>query len=471
MLRKRAVHKDVTDVNVYAAKRLKDMAQSLGGLAKTFGKIKEEPGLTKEDGIAALEAASAMVCGDCTTCGIRKECRREGDEENYYLYYLLRTFEKKGRVEFEDMPRRFLEVCRRKSDYLGQLNRNLGRATMNLTWKNRFLESRDAVMVQFEEMAGILEEFSGQMEQAADVTGEWEPELKAALRKRRIAVENLLVLRYGEQKREVFMTAHMTDGRCMTARDAAETVGRAMKGNFSPARDGKTIITRNAAAFRFIEDGKYRMLFGSSRVPREGEELSGDSYTFKSGLPGQAIMSLSDGMGSGKAANEDSEKVIELTEQLLGTGFSPRSALKLVNTVLLLTGQNERPATMDLCLVDLYSGVAEAMKLGAAASFLMGKDGIEILESEHVPAGIINPVEPVLLSKKLWDGDRIVMVSDGVLDAMPGEAKEEAFMDFLAGMSPAGPQETAEMILTFALSFEGEPQDDMTVLVGGIYGR
>lgn len=471
MLRKRAVHKDMTDVNAYAAKRLKDMAQSLEGLAKTFEKSRGENGLTREDGIAALEAASAMVCGECETCGIKRECRREEEEENYYLYYLLRTFEKKGRVEFEDMPRRFLEVCRRKSDYLGQLNRNLGRATMNLAWKNRFLESRDAVMVQFEEMAGILEEFSGQMEQAMDVTRTWEDELRAVLRKRRIAAESLLVLQYEEQRREVFMNARMTNGRCMTAKDAAELIGRAMKGTWSPSRDGKTIITRNAAPFRFVEDGKYRILFGSSRVPREGEEISGDSYTFKSGIPGQAIMSLSDGMGSGKAANSDSEKVIELTEQLLGTGFSARAALKLVNTVLLLTGQNERPATLDLCLVDLYSGVVEVMKLGAVASFIMGHESVEVLESEHVPAGILNPVEPMLLSKKLWDGDRIIMVSDGVLDAMPGEEKEEAFKDFLGGLPPAGPQETAEMILTFALSFEGEPRDDMTVLVGGIYGR
>ena len=309
------------------------------------------------------------------------------------------------------------------------------------------------------------------MEQAADVTMTWEAELRTALRKRRIAAETLLVLQYGEQRREVFLTARMTNGRCMTARDAAEVVGRAMKGSWSPARDGKTIITRNAASFRFIEDGKYRILFGSSRAPREGEEISGDSYTFKSGLPGQAIMSLSDGMGSGKAANEDSEKVIELIEQLLGTGFSARAALKLVNTVLLLTGQNERPATLDLCLVDLYSGVMEIMKLGAAASFVISEKGVEVLESEHVPAGVLNPVEPVLLSKKLWDRDKVIMVSDGVLDAMPGEDKENAFKDFLSGLPEAGPQETAEMILTFALSFDGEPRDDMTVLVGGIYGR
>ena len=78
---------------------------------------------------------------------------------------------------------------------------------MNLTWKNRFLESRAAVMTQFEELAGILEEFSGQMEQALDVTMTWEGELKTALRKRRIDVEGLLVLQYGQGRREVFMTA------------------------------------------------------------------------------------------------------------------------------------------------------------------------------------------------------------------------------------------------------------------------
>lgn len=471
MLKKRAVHRDMADLNAYTAKRLRDMAQSMGVLAKTFGKAKEEPGLTKEDGIAALEAATALVCGECVGCGIRNQCRQGDEEENYYLYYLLRTFEKKGSVDYEDMPRRFLEVCRRKSDYLGHLNRNLGRATMNLTWKNRFLESRDAVMVQFEEMAGILEEFSGQMERAADVTAKWEPALQAMLRKRRIAAENVLVLQYEEEQREVFFTARMTNGRCMTARDAAELVGRAMKGTWSPAKDGKTIITRNAAAFRFVEDGKYRMLFGSSRVPRGGEEISGDSYTFKNRLPGQAIISLSDGMGSGRMANADSEKVIELAEQLLETGFSPRAALKLVNTVLLLTGMNERPATLDLCLVDLYSGVVEAMKLGAVASFIIGQESVEMFESDHVPAGIMNPVEPVLLSRKLWDGDRIVMVSDGVLDAMPGEEKEDAFRDFLAGLPEAGPQETAEMVMTYALSLDAEPKDDMTVLVGGIYGR
>lgn len=159
--------------------RLAEISESLGQLAKVMKNSGEDPGLSREDGIAALESAASMVCGSCDRCGMKQECLEDQDGENYFLYYLLRSFEKKGALEYPDMPREFLDRCRKKTDYLRELNRSLGRSTMNLAWKNRFLESRDAVMLQFEEMAGILGEFSGQMEQAADVTEALVPAVRA----------------------------------------------------------------------------------------------------------------------------------------------------------------------------------------------------------------------------------------------------------------------------------------------------
>ena len=47
----------------------------------------------------------------------------------------------------------------------------------------------------------------------------------------------------------------------------------------------------------------------------------------------------------------------------------------------------------------------------------MGEEGIQVLKAGQVPAGALGQAEPVLLSQKLWDGDRLVMVTDGVLDA------------------------------------------------------
>lgn len=469
MLR-RNKRRDMADVNVYTAKRLNDMAQSLGLLARScVDNMDGETGLTKDDALAAMQMSAAMVCGECNKCNLYSD---SGKEDSYYLYYLLRAFEQKGHVEYEDMPRFFLETCRRKDEYVGQLNRNLGRATMNLEWKNRFLESRDTVMVQFRELAVILEEFAHQMEQATDITGLRGEAVRHLFRIHHMAVENMLLLEYENQQREAYLTVRTTNGSCVTAKEAAVLLGQALGSRgWSVPRDTRALVTRQPATLRFIEEGSYRMLYGVARLAKGGEGISGDNYTCSVNTPGQVIMSLSDGMGSGEMASKESRRVVELTQQLLETGFSARAALKMVNTILLLTGAEQHPATLDLCCVDLHTGVLEAMKLGAVATFVLGEGGVDILEAGDVPAGVLNPVEPVLLSKKLWDGDRIVMVSDGVLDACPGENKELALKEYIEGMPLKTPQDMAERILRFACQSIPAPRDDMTVLTAVVWKR
>ncbi|CUX50059.1 MULTISPECIES: SpoIIE family protein phosphatase [Clostridia] len=470
MFRRKAAHHDMADVNVYTAKRLNDMASSLGELAKACtDDLSAEQGLTKEDGKAALETAAAMVCAGCNKCIVYPG--KEQDNQ-YYLQYLVRAFEQKGSVDYGDMPRFFLETCKRKDDYMVQLNRGLGRATMNLAWKNRFLESRDAVIVQFKELAVILEEFSHQVEHSIDITPDWEDEIKRAFRRNHIIVEKMLILEYENHQREAFLTMRTLNGRCMTVKEAAEILENAIEeGEWTVAPDGRNLVTKQADTIRFVEKGEYRVLYGVAKAVKSGEEVSGDNYTFGQVQPGQVIMSLSDGMGSGKVAEEESRQVIELTQRLLEAGFSTRAALKMVNTVLLLTGISQHPATLDLCCIDLKTGIMEAMKLGAAATYILSEKGVELLEAGEVPMGILNPVEPVLLSKKLWDDNRIIMVSDGVLDALPVDEKELMLQEFIAGMPVKNPQDMADRILLFARSFSDKAADDMTVLTAGIWKR
>lgn len=89
---------------------------------------------------------------------------------------------------------------------------------MNLSWKNRFLESRDAVVSQFRELSLILGEFSHQIDQAADITEEYGYIMKKLFRRCHVAVENMLILEYESGRREAYVTARTTNGRCMTAR-------------------------------------------------------------------------------------------------------------------------------------------------------------------------------------------------------------------------------------------------------------
>ena len=466
---KRNRRRDMADVNIYTAERLNEMARSLGELARACNdRMEEERGLTRADALAAMQTAAAVVCGQCSRCNLYCDAEKE---DSYYLYYLLRSFEQKGRVEYEDMPRLFLEACRNKEEYLAQLNRNLGRATMNLEWKNRFLESRDTVMVQFRELAVMLEEFAGQMSRAADITDQKEDAVRRLFRLHQIAVDNMLLLEHEKSYREAYVTMHALGGRCMTAKDAAALFGQAVGGRgwYAPP-DTRALITKQPGVMRFLEPGAYRMMYGVARMSKNGTGISGDNYTYSGSLPGQVIMSLSDGMGSGAAADQESRKVIELLQQLLETGFSARSALKMVNTILMLTGTEPHPSTLDLCCVDLCSGVLEAMKMGAVATFVLSNGQAEILDAGNLPAGVLSQAEPALLSRKLWDNDQIIMITDGVLDACPGLDKEQSLKEYLESMPVKTPQDMAERILRFACQ-NGGMQDDMTVLAAGIWKR
>ena len=183
------------------------------------------------------------------------------------------------------------------------------------------------------------------------------------------------------------------------------------------------------------------------------------------------MFSLCDGMGFGAEASRESRRIVELLETLLETGFAPRSAFKLVNTVLLLTGGEQHPAALDAGCIDLYTGALEIFKLGAPGAFVIGQEGIQVLEGRQVPAGALEQAEPVLLSRKLWDGDRLIMVTDGVLDALPGDDKEQVMGQFLDSLEEMPPQDMAEHVLDFALSFVPGARDDMTVLAVQVWKK
>lgn len=104
MFGNREVHRKLSGTGGYAAGRLAEISESLGQLAKVMKNSGEDPGLSREDGIAALESAASMVCGSCDRCGMKQECLEDQDGENYFLYYLLRSFEKRALWNIRTCP-------------------------------------------------------------------------------------------------------------------------------------------------------------------------------------------------------------------------------------------------------------------------------------------------------------------------------------------------------------------------------
>src|SRR5699024_1486104 len=179
---------------------------------------------------------------------------------------------------------------------------------------------------------------------------------------------------------------------------------------------------------------------------------------------------LSDGMGFGEEACRESTLVIELLEELLAAGFPEKTAIQMINTTLVIGREEIHYSTVDMTVFDLYTGECEIIKAGASSTFIKKKDSVEHLSSTSLPIGVMNHIEIDSVKRKLEDGDFVIMVTDGVLDALPVGEQDILLETIIQGSAISNPREMAHHILEQVLAWTGkEPADDMTLLAVGIW--
>jgi len=190
-----------------------------------------------------------------------------------------------------------------------------------------------------------------------------------------------------------------------------------------------------------------------------------------SDLPGgKKGVALSDGMGTGEKAFKESTMVVEMLEELLEAGFPVKTAIQMLNTALVIGRDEVQFATVDVSIFDLYSGKCEIVKAGGTTTFIKRKDHIEEVASVSLPIGVLQDIEVDIREIQMESGDFVIMVTDGVMDALPVGKQEELLMKFINETDIQNPRELAHFIMGKVLETSGTvPGDDMTILVVGIW--
>ena len=82
-------------------------------------------------------------------------------------------------------------------------------------------------------------------------------------------------------------------------------------------------------------------------------------------------------------------------------------------------------STVDISELDLYDGTCRFYKIGAAATFIRRNGIVECLISTSLPVGVSYKLDMEKSEKDLYNGDFLVMVSDGVLEYLHVPNPEE----------------------------------------------
>ena len=233
------------------------------------------------------------------------------------------------------------------------------------------------------------------------------------------------------------------------------------------SKSSRRIVASETVTIVFVEVASYQVLTGMARYTKKGESVSGDSFCFLE-LEDKKMLCLSDGMGSGVRAFQESGKIIDLLEKFLESGFDMETSVKMINSAMVLEGENHFFSTIDICSIDLYSGLCNFLKIGAAASFVKYKNRVEIIRSDSLPGGFLQKPDIEKSARKLESGDFVILISDGLLSGL--EEPEQTLSAIINKITMVQATEIAKEILRQIVKVNGyRVDDDMTVLVAGIW--
>lgn len=373
------------------------------------------------------------------------------------------------------------ELCKQRllgyADSFQELARSFGgefntvtedRQSLLEEWK--LWENRQVISKNLEEVAQIMTQVAMEELWYQPLEDKKNKLLLHTLRSESIFAENICYLPNEKGRKTIGMTLYTERKGGIPSSEVSDMLSVLLKKQFQASVTTPYLVDQIKRSFVFVEEAHYIALTGFSKAVKENETISGDNYSIIESEKGKLTILLSDGTGSGEQANRESERVLDLMERMLEAGFSVEMAINMINAAVFAGGKESSHPTLDVCNLDLYQGSCDICKIGGAASFLKREHQVEEISMGNLPLGIFQSVQVQNIHKQLQDGDYLILMTDGVLDAVDETDCEELMAETIRGLAEQNPQEIAEKLMQLVLCrCGGRILDDMTILVVGLW--
>lgn len=390
----------------------------------------------------------------CTGCINYKRC---WEKELYSTYsqlmdYLTTARDKSGAGFNGLLARR----CHNIEQLLGQAGSLYQQFTSERRWAARVTECKDVVSEQLRGVSDVIGQLARQIRLDINCRQDLEEDLANRLSGWGVEVMDLSVKGTERNLPQVHIRAKVPAGEnplgVMQAM-VSEVVGQPLQlVENSPAGDANRMI--------FAMPVKFDLELGVAQSAKD--EVSGDCFSHLHTAAEKHVYMLSDGMGKGKGARAESNQALLLARDMLEAGFSAETAIKALNSLLVLRG-SERFATLDIAVVDTALGKMDVFKTGAAPSFIKAGGDVELISGAGLPIGIVPGIEPRLIARTFRNGEYLIMVSDGVVDNQ--DRDEDWLSSQLRAMGNIAAPLMARQLLNRAAKVGSQLKDDATVIV------
>jgi len=351
----------------------------------------------------------------CSQCGLRVLCwekQKEISKDDFNR--LTETLKNAGNVSEKTINELFVKKCCKSAEIAKSVNDRYIEYLLYEQAQRRVDQVRAVVAGQFSGLGEILRDLSNEFNGYRVYDTDCSENVSAKLKELGFSVVmcSCMLNRNGRMVLEIEVVnkkSHLANLRKAPFRHEISKV-------CSRKFDTPCITCAgNNIRVTMSEQAAYDIRIGTSQHVSHDGELCGDHLNHFSNGFGSVICLISDGMGTGGRAAVDSNMAVGIMTRLCKSGLSYDSALKIVNSALMVKAEKESLATLDAVSVDLFSGQALLMKAGAPITFLKKNGKLIKKELPALPLGILHSVEFSKWQIQLSAGDIIVMVSDGAM--------------------------------------------------------
>ncbi|ARI75443.1 stage II sporulation protein E [Halobacillus mangrovi] len=456
----------VRDVTAVRVGKFSDVFQAL---SKSFNYL-ERPSANVEEEEEVDYFLSHVTEKTCQSCFKKEKCWvNMFDQTHDMMTELMHELDEKG--EPNRVVRKAVDQhCVKSQKLIDTMKYELSFYHANKQLKKQVLESRRFVAEQLQGVSEVMSNFAQEIVKEREHHEKKEQVIYNALERMGMIIQKLEIYSLDAGNIDMELIVEIENYRGEGAKIIApvlsdilgETIVVTME-EISPYPSGRCYLNFGSAKHFSIETGV-------AHAAKGGGIVSGDSFTMMELGRGKYALAISDGMGNGERAHEESMETLRLLKQILQSGIQESVAIQSINSILSLRTNDEIFSTLDLAVIDLHQATSKFIKVGSTPSFIKRGDQIFTVESGNLPMGIIPEVDVDMTSEQLEEGDLLIMMSDGILEGPKYVENVEMWIKRkIREVTSDDPQVIADLLLEEVIRTQaGSIHDDMTILVARI---
>lgn len=428
---------------------IEDISKSFEMLSKAFFDLSDKnTRLGIFDTRHICDSVCDKYCRKCAACSLCWE--RDYAVTLDTLNKISAKIYRNGKVEMSDIPPEFISRCPNTEKLLFDIEAENRRVIKSMIKEDK----TRAFAVDYAVFARVLSEALNKNEAEYAPNAEARERLKTEFKKINFSADSIGV--YGSRCKNVY--AFRLSAASLKCK--ANIIKCAMKNAFGARMEDPTFeFTDGGINMICTQAPAFKISCSSFSFEAVKGQENGDRVTSFDGKNGYFYVLVNDGMGSGRAAAKKSAAASVFLEKMLRAGNSAASGIEMLAALARADGE-EGFTTLDLFEFDTLSGKGSFIKSGAAPSFVKRGGKLFKIRSKTFPLGILEDVDAERTTFDCEDGDKIVILSDGVTE----DIEEPLWLCEYLNTADLSSPTAAKDILSLAKSHT-LCKDDMTAAV------